>query len=65
MITSIGVIMHLRTRPYHICPFRQAGLRSCFGSSGIAYRQAVEKQELASGSRAVRGCGGRRNDRRV
>lgn len=25
MITSIGVIMHLRTRTYHICPFRQAG----------------------------------------
>lgn len=65
MITSIGVIMHLRTRTYHICPFRQTGLRSCFGSSGIAYRRAMEKQRLASGSRAVRGCGGRCNDRRV
>lgn len=61
----IGVIMHSRTRTYHICPFRQDGLRSCFGSSGIAHRQAMEKQRLVSGSRAVRGCGGRRNDRRA
>ena len=30
MITSIGVIMHLRTRTYHICPFRQDGLAERF-----------------------------------
>ncbi|MFY4636412.1 hypothetical protein ACOVJL_06125 [Scardovia wiggsiae] len=39
--------------------------RSGFGSSRIAYRQAVEKQELASGSRTVKDCGGWCDDGRV